>query len=328
MRIERVVIKNLGPLKHRDDRFSNQDGPWQSLCIRGLNGSGKTTYLGAIAHLWEWFRRCTRKRNCVLQESSSWLWDAELVAIKLTGLPGPYETGWIAWGDEDRQNVLEGLWLLHGKQKSLYARDFLEWWDDSYTKAELGQERIANLVWLEAESRWIPPLKKNELLQTGQTPVKSAVARYLPGARGTHLESQLATIKLVNEKQWSELQEWIKELFPGLSLWGFDEDTRRPLFCLDDGTRLTVEELSAGERAALISLILVMTQLGPGGIVLIDEPELHQHVSLMRGNVAVIEELVRQAGGMLIVASHAPEVWDQFRITDAFIELEGRKRLR
>jgi predicted ATPase len=63
----------------------------------------------------------------------------------------------------------------------------------------------------------------------------------------------------------------------------------------------------------------------PGCVVLLDEPELHQHRSLMRGGLAALERLVvERLSGQLIVASHAPEVWDHLRGRRAWEDLEGR----
>lgn len=90
MRIERVAIRGLRALRARDDRLVNGRGEiWPAACLRGLNGSGKTTYLDAIAQLWQWFRRCTQKRGFVKPEERSLLNDAKLVAALFTDLPGP-----------------------------------------------------------------------------------------------------------------------------------------------------------------------------------------------------------------------------------------------
>lgn len=57
---------------------------------------------------------------------------------------------------------------------------------------------------------------------------------------------------------------------------------------------------------------------------MIDEPELHQHISMMRTNLAVLERYVMQRmKGQLIVASHAPEVWDHFRVNRRMVDLDA-----
>jgi predicted ATPase len=87
------------------------------------------------------------------------------------------------------------------------------------------------------------------------------------------------------------------------------------------GHFVTVDKLSAGERSVMINLTMVLRWLGPGGIVLLDEPELHQHSSLMRGNIAVLEAVVQDGGGQLIAASHADEVWQHFRARERIVDL-------
>ena len=61
MKIRRVVIHGLKALAARDDTFGLEPGGTlaSSVCLRGLNGSGKTTYLEAISSLWLRFRAWT-----------------------------------------------------------------------------------------------------------------------------------------------------------------------------------------------------------------------------------------------------------------------------
>mgnify|MGYP001006996844 CR=1 FL=1 len=101
MRIERVIIRGLRALRERDDSFIGLDHKIHTaLCLRGLNGSGKTTYLVALAELWEWFRRLTRIGRLVPPNPGSLISHASLVAALITDLPGPHPRRWIAWGDE------------------------------------------------------------------------------------------------------------------------------------------------------------------------------------------------------------------------------------
>lgn len=273
MRIERVIIRGLRALRERDDSFIGLDHKVHSaLCLRGLNGSGKTTYLIALAELWQWFRRCARSGRIVPPNDESPILPAALVAALITDLPGPQPRRWIAWGHAD------------------------------------------------------PQLRRDELTNPRPTIAFAPVARYLPEARGaSHLEGLLRTLYLARPERWQLMAKWVSELRPGLQLLDrFDEATQRPLFRLSTGEILTVEHLSAGERSLLINLAMVLRWLAPGGIVLLDEPELHQHLSLMRGSLAVLHSLIAQEfSGQLIVASHAPEVWDHFSATGSIIELEA-----
>lgn len=330
MRINRVIVRSLRALGDRDDHFSMDQQPWAAACLRGLNGSGKTTYLEVLAQLWVWFRRCMKRRSWT-EPSSDLLNEATLVAAHFTGLPGPQADLWLAWGHPEALSAFiteyspAGLFLSEGVPT--WDIDLLAWWDGEYTKAELGKAEIPNIVWIEAENKWMPELRDEELTRPGEAPPFAAVPRYLPQARGpSHLEGILLTLKVAEEERFKALQLWIAELLPGLALLSdFDTKTRRPLFRLNHSdTLLTADRLSAGERSVLINLTMVLRWLGPGGIVLLDEPELHQHLSLMAGSVAVLEEAVTRTGGQLIVASHAPEVWNHFRGRGAIIELVAR----
>ncbi len=315
MKIEKIVIRNLRALRARDDSFLGQDGtPHGAVCLRGLNGSGKTTYLEAIAQLWEWFRLCTKKRGGATLPPL--LKEVEAFAVLFSGLPGPQSRLWMQCRTYP---VPESPFWLNTK--------LLEYWDRVFARAETGlapQDIPPNIVWIEAENKYVPLLASDELTTLRPAPSYTTVARYDPNDRSTsHLEIVLRTLFLARRERWDILAKYLGELRPGLELLDrFDESSQRPLFRLHTGEILGVEHLSAGERSLLINLCMILRWLGPGGIVLLDEPELHQHVSLMRGSLAVIDRIVsHEFNGQLIVASHAPEVWDHFRRTGAIIEL-------
>jgi hypothetical protein len=100
MRISRVVIRGLKALVERDDSFSEDQGaaPLTSVCLRGLNGSGKTTYHEAIASIWQMFRRWSQRGTHVRPPIRSPLRHADLVAVHLTELPGPARALWLVYG--------------------------------------------------------------------------------------------------------------------------------------------------------------------------------------------------------------------------------------
>ena len=59
-------------------------------------------------------------------------------------------------------------------------------------------------------------------------------------------------------------------------------------------------------------LATITRWLRPGGIVLVDEPDLHLHVSLATAFVSHLRRMVAEKGGQLIIASHMPELWELF----------------
>ncbi len=343
MRIERVIIRGLRALRERDDHLVGLDGEIHTaLCLRGLNGSGKTTYLLALAELWQWFRRCTSYRRIVPPNNDSPLLSATLVAALFSGLPGPRSKMWIAWGRAEALAALperENMPYVLSDGKLQWDEALLEFWATAFERVENGIESQApagsdsplsitppNFVLIEAENKYVPTLRGDELANPRPTAAFAPVARYLPTSRGgSHLEGLLRTLYLARRDRWEMMARWVSELRPGLQLLDrFDPATQRPLFRLAKGETLTVEHLSAGERSLLINLAMVLRWLSPGGIVLLDEPELHQHLSLMRGSLAVLHSLIaKEFNGQLLVASHAPEVWDHFKGSGTIIELKA-----
>lgn len=93
---------------------------------------------------------------------------------------------------------------------------------------------------------------------------------------------------------------------------------------LDDGSRHALGGLSAGELRALTLLIRVVRGLRPGGILLLDEPEMHLHPAQLLGFLEILERQVLDADGQVILSSHAPQVWDRYRSLGLCVELGGR----
>ncbi|MES2639727.1 MAG: AAA family ATPase [Myxococcota bacterium] len=325
MKIERVIIRDLRALKSRDDTFVGPDGVFSAACLRGVNGSGKTTYLEAIAELWSWFCDSASSRGSPGTIKGA-LADAGLVAVLFTGLPGPHSQLWVVWERHFSgyyEFISQTPAYVGGKAGvELFDDQTFDWWEKALAGAELGAERVPNLVFIEAEHKFVAKLSLKEY----RVPAPAPAYLRLVNQRGAgHLELMMRTLSLARRDRWKALILEFARLRPNLQLLDrFDERTQRPLFQLSDGTLLTVDMLSAGERSVLINLCVVLRWLAPGGIVLLDEPELHQHLSLMRGSIAVTQALIeRMFDGQLLVASHSPEVWDHFRMSGALVDLDA-----
>jgi predicted ATP-binding protein involved in virulence len=55
-----------------------------------------------------------------------------------------------------------------------------------------------------------------------------------------------------------------------------------------------------------------------GGVVLVDEPDLHMHVSWQRQFIHTLEKIVFEKNGQLIVASHSPTLWEEYGARQRF----------
>jgi predicted ATPase len=332
MHISSVLIRDLRALRSREDDLRVDGERGASWCLQGLNGAGKTTWLEAVAQLWQWFSRCARRGAWTRPEGSPLLQEAGLVAMRVEDLPGPIPSLWIAWGSDP---ILRGFLTEHGDKALSWGatgpqwdRELLTWWSTAFLENELGREQHPNVVWIQAENKSVPELRRAELERPPEGPVFPSVARYLPQARGaSHLEGLIGALHGAwRHDRYRQLQEEVALLFPGLSLCDDLTPTRRPALELrlpgaPPVTGLTIDRLSAGQRSMLINLAMVLRWSGRGAVVLWDEPELHAHISMMRGSVAVMESLITRNGGQLLVASHAPEVWDHFRAKGTLIDL-------
>lgn len=344
MQIDRVVFRGLKALVNRDDRFVDEPDapPAKSVCIRGLNGSGKTTYLAAIAAMWSKFREWSQRGVHVKTQPESLLNEADLIALRLVGLPGPEPTMWLVWGYGDLWDAVPDrcddcvagvLWTRErGRPRNLLTREhpLYRFWDENATKleqvgAQEGVIELPNISFIGAEERIVSPLRGFDLFELATEPMFQFLAEYKPSAKKQgHLENSMSALLAVDPDRFGVIAADLHHVLPRIELLNrAHPKTRRPLVRLANGREVTLEHLSAGERAALITLFTIARWMTRGGVVLIDEPELHQHLSLMRSNLAVLESyVVDRMEGQLVVASHAPEVWDHFRVRRPIIDLD------
>lgn len=125
----------------------------------------------------------------------------------------------------------------------------------AFASAEAGVEAAKappNVVWIEAENKHVPEIRRDELSDPRPAPSFVAVARYLPKSRGpSHLEGLMRTLFLARRERWELLARYLRELRPGLQLLDrFEESTQRPLFRLSTGEILRVDQLSSARASA------------------------------------------------------------------------------
>jgi predicted ATPase len=104
----------------------------------------------------------------------------------------------------------------------------------------------------------------------------------------------------------------INAFFADKQITGFDKTTAELMITTKSGNKHPIHLLSSGEKQILLILAFIARELRPGGLVLIDEPDLHLHISLCNAFVSHLKRLAAEQHGQLIMASHSPKLWERF----------------
>ncbi len=127
------------------------------------------------------------------------------------------------------------------------------------------------------------------------------------------------TAKL-SEKSKQELIGTINRLWVGKTL----ADTPNGFKVrLASGYTHSISEASMGERRILGLCYLACTQLQEGGILLMDEPDIHVHPSQLMGLISTLEQTVLKKGGQVMLISHHSDVWNRYDLIGKVVVMGG-----
>lgn len=354
MKIQTLQFGEVGPLLNRridfTDDWSGEVG--SRILFSGPNGCGKSTVLRAVAMLWEaaghWLdHRKTLPRSNPVRE---WLqrWGGVAVVLVDTGLTGSEnravglifgDTDWCEAQMAERTDV---LWLGEsvartGKpgnpKRELYVPqgEWLQHWSDARKKMILSFEptTLPNVIFMDAEERrWVAP-KRNVGEHIAEQPVLRWSPRYIATEdwKG-QLEASLINLKVTQPKRFFRVLDELNLFLTGKEIESDikpGENRLRVKLKGQRGQYHNLDELSAGEHQVLIILYLIARWAEKGCLVLIDEPDLYLHPSLISGLLSRIEKLVDEHGGQLLITSHIPEVWSRYESTGRRIDLGGER---
>jgi hypothetical protein len=206
--------------------------------------------------------------------------------------------------------------IAPGDTEIASAGKYSEWqrhWAQHLTENLFGKKQdLSNVVYLESETRVLLPLGEKFSVQPEPEEFRW-LARYEPTtSRKGSLQNYLYNLKVVDEAAFENIVEEANKFLIGKRLNGFDRRTGDLMVEIDDGGRHAVTDLSSGEKQVLLMLATITRWLRPGGIVLIDEPDLHLHSSLTTAFIGHLRRMVTAKNGQLIIASHAPELLQDF----------------
>jgi hypothetical protein len=205
------------------------------------------------------------------------------------------------------------LFFSGSGSKTTELPDWVEELNKNFIGNSLGSRSdLPNLIFLDSEHRTLPKIEE----KFSVIPEKDNfnwLARYAaPTRREGSIENYLFTLKVVDEKSYDRIITGANRFLADKQVSGFDPTSKELMIKTRSGQNHPAHLLSSGEKQILLMIAYITRWLRPGGVVLIDEPDLHLHVSLSNAFVSYLKQMVTDQNGQLIIASHAPELWDRF----------------
>lgn len=363
MKISQIILKGVNNFKGFGCSFEDD---WSksvpdSILLMGPNGSGKTTLLKAIGSLWELlglFLEVPNQTDYAVDHD--FFNDCKLAALAIRDFgPEISPLVWIYLGEKQEVDrflashqqdyKVGGVWKAQGGAGRLAATKNIarlyepsgditqnltsssHWFyklRERYIKNILGgQSDLPNLLFLESETRNLPTIDE----PFSVIPEKETftwLARYAPATRREgSIQNYLFTLKAINEEKYARIVHAANQFLFDKKISGFDPLTADLLITTHSGETHSADLLSSGEKQVLLMIAFIARELRPGGVVLIDEPDLHLHISLSTAFVSYLKRMVAEQNSQLLIASHAPELWERFTQTER-VELGSRGEVK
>lgn len=316
-KIQRLRIENFRRIKAALELnlVAPKGQPCKTVVLAGPNGCGKTTVLEAVLlglGLESLIVRDLEKS----QREQHWRVSLEPGArIELdVALDGSPPVTWVRTSDKHYQRSPEGVEKDLPKQS---AKTLAVEWFSSWRAPEL----VGSIQPLGAGKR-PTNTENNRLWRVKQKLIDEVLRKNLPGASpGTNKAAPW--LARINEA-WNRFHgsdgthievrqdERTTE----------EEGYRADLFVMRGATPLcSIDQISAGEIELLSFAGWIIIDDFKGGLLLIDEPELHLHPQWQATLLPALRMLCPEI--QLVVASHADAVWDQAYSFERFLLVDN-----
>ena len=132
------------------------------------------------------------------------------------------------------------------------------------------------------------------------------------GRPGEILRNLLWEIAANSPENWQRLAEHIRTLFQIEVLAPSYAPAQPYIVCeyREPGRDRPLDLSNAGSGTLQVLLLLAFLYARPAAVILLDEPDAHQHVILQRQVYDLIRKVARERGGQVLIATHSEVVLD------------------
>lgn len=196
---------------------------------------------------------------------------------------------------------------LSQRLDSIFPRLMLERREQSNMSAATIRERLGDQSKRRARIQQITPLGIQHELPLPEGELTSAQRSVLE-LYAEHAEQKLATF--ADTVQKIDLLEMIvNSRLYGKKLLINAEDGLIILRHTDD-ERIPLAALSSGEQHEIILMFDLLFNVKPGGLVLIDEPEISLHIAWQKRFIPDVLRIAKLVGFQFVIATHSPQIID------------------
>jgi len=316
--IRRVTIRNF-------KRFGEQ--PFEladSIILAGPNNAGKSTLLQAIA-TWKlgldrWVAQ--RKGGTAVKRSGVAITRADFTAVPLREMNLLWEDRRVS-GDGEKPGTPRLIEIVvEGKANGEPWTCGLEF---QYANPELVYVRPRDAKGLEQDAIRAFPPEAARGLEIVHVPPLSGIERDEPrrdrgmqdllvgqGRPGEILRNLLWEIAQQKKENWKALAGHLHDLFRIEVLEPSYSPAQPYIVCeyREPGHERPLDLSNAGSGTLQVLLLLAFLYARPATVILLDEPDAHQHVILQKQVYDLIRKVARERGGQVIVATHSEVVLD------------------
>ncbi len=311
-----------------------------TVMVHGTNGSGKTTLLEGISYVWDYIGRAIDKKKDHPEKETTLLRGKtiasvnELKNVRFAGfavqdfLLGVEQPTWFIVakkGDfEEFEERLAGSRYI-AVIRTRANKEIIK------TDSPLGQSEILdrlakvrtavgdarpvedfpNMVFVPSEGRILGARPKAIKIPTDLS-TNQWLADY--GERTQpDVASLLYSIRQRDQGQFHEIAKFINKFLIDKQVTDLDENGilfvqyNEPL-----SVRHSIHELASGEKQVVLMLAYIHRWLRPGGILLVDEPDLHLHIRISSLLVRILRAIAKSRNAQLLFSTHSPELWEEY----------------